>query len=222
MIRLVKKPVVDTNSVEGIRISELYRVYGDIALFWHQDAGKAVISMLDGDMIISGEPTDKEELSAFIGAVSPKSVFANSKTLSMLGLYENSLKVSVLLSNKKYRSTEKSDTLSSKDVYDLLSCGGFQLPEYEFFATDYCLRLNKNRLRYFAIRDTAVAMCIGKRNVLINGMLSKESGCGSRCLNGLLSEADALNVYVCATEKAAGFYVKNGFCKIYDAGYWRK
>ena len=222
MIRLVKTPKTGCNSAEGIRVYETLKAYGNYALFWHQNGGEAVISMLEKDMIISGEPTDYEELSAFIRLISPNSIFANSKTLKGLNLFENSLKVSVLMRKGKCYSTEISSELSSKDVYDMLKKGDFLLPEYDYFATDYCLRRNKGRLSYFAMSDKALAMCIGKRNVLINGMISLKPGNGSKCLEGLLNRAKPQKAFVCATKDVEGFYIKNGFEKIYEAGYWRK
>ena len=222
MIRLVKRPKNDINSVEGIRIGENYKVYGDYALFWHQNAGKTVISMLDGDMIISGDPDDYEELSAFVNMISPRSVFSSSAILEGLGILDNTLIVSVLSRKGGQTVSDISDELSSKEVYALLKTTGFTLPDHAHFATDYCLRLNKGRLNYFAIKDAAVSMCIGKKNVLISGMVSLKKGYGSKCLNGLLSKVRPEKAFVCAKRDIEAFYIKNGFIKEYEAGYWRK
>ena len=211
MIRLVKRPETDINSVEGIRIGENYKVYGDYALFWHQNGGKTVISMLDGDMIISGDPDNYEELSAFVNMISPRSVFSSSEILKGLGLFDNSLIVSVLSVKDLQPFPDISDELSSKEVYFLLKTAGFTLPDHAHFATDYCSRLNKGRLDYFAIKDTAVSMCIGRKNVLINGMVSLKKGYGSKCLNGLLSKVRPEKAFVCAKRDVETFYIKNGF-----------
>ena len=222
MIRLVKNPKPSFDTAEGIRIYENYRVYGDIALFWHQNGGKAVISMLDGNMIISGNCNDFYELSAFITAVSPKSIFTNAETLKGLNIYEHSLKVSVLLKENFNKQIRKSDVMSSDEIYGLLKKGGFELPDFRYFAPDFCLRLNRKRLCYFAIRDKAAALCIGKKNVLINGLVSMQKGYGSLCLNGLLSALNPERAFVCAKNDVEKFYIKNGFRTVYQAGYWRQ
>ena len=222
MIRLVKKPKVSLDCAEGIRISELFKAYGDYAMFWHQDGGKAVISMLEGDMIISGKVTDYEELSLFLGTVAPNSIFANIEVLSALDLLKNSLTVSVMESDRNYYLKEKSAVLSSADVYGILKKAEFELPVYDYFATDFCLRLNKGRLTYFGVPETAVAICIGKKAVLINGLASLKKGYGSKCLEGLMSNARPEKAFVCAKKDVEGFYIKNGFKTIYQAGYWRK
>lgn len=222
MIRLVKRPKVSLDCAEAIRINELFKAYGDYAMFWHQDGGKAVISMLDGDMIVSGKVADYQELSYFIAALAPKSIFSNTRILEGLGLLKNSLTVSVMLSEENYYVKEKSAVLSSKDVYEILKKAGFELPDYNYFATDFCLRLNRGRLNYFAIPETAVAIAIGKKNILVNGMVSLKKGCGRECLMGLISRLRPEKTFVCARKSVEGFYLKNGFKTIYEAGYWRK
>lgn len=222
MIRLVKKPVISPDTAEGIRILEEYLVYGDIAMFWHQKSGKAVISMLDGDMIISGNPADYEELSSFINALSPKSIFANTEILKGLNLYDGAIKVTVLCSSKTYKSDYRSDTLSSGDVYNLLKKAQFLLPDFEYFAPDFCLRLNRKRLNYFGFKDRAAALCIGGKNILINGLVSLEKGLGTVCINGLLSKVKPEKAFVCAKKGVDEFYIKNGFNPLYEAGYWRQ
>ncbi len=223
MIKLTKNPKPDINTAEGIKIYEFFMCYKDVALFWEQENSNTVISMLDGNMVISGKIGDIEELKSFICMINPESVFSNADNLNLLGLGEF-LPVNVLTKISGSEILDDSDELSSKEVHFLLKNGGFELPEYDTFAPDYCLRLNKGRLHYYGIKNTAVALTIGTDYVLINGIatLDKMKGIGSRCLNGVMSKTPNKTVFVCAKPPVTPFYQKNGFVKQYEAGYWRK
>lgn len=222
MIKLTKSFNVDTDSAEGIKIFETKMCYGDIALFWEQTDSSAVISLLDNNMVISGNVNDYSELKEFIKVINPLSIFSNEAVLRESGLIDNSLLVDVLKSETVKTISQKSDGLSSNEVYDILSKSGLDVGNYEYFAPDFCLRLNRGRLKYFGIKETCVAVSIGNENVLINGVASLYKGFGSVCLNGLLNEINAKNVLVCAKQDISPFYIKNGFVKSYKAGYWRK
>jgi hypothetical protein len=145
-------------SAESVKLGCLYDSYSndDSVLFWVQDEGKAVISMTDGNMIIHNKSADLEELKTFVEVLNPACVFSDMETLKAIN------KTPDENINVMYRKADivgetatelKSDTLSSKEIYDLLDVKGLSLPEYPYFAVDYCKRLNHGFANYFAIKE---------------------------------------------------------------------
>lgn len=222
MILLVDNiPKINLPLAEVIKINCTYNAYKDIALFWVQDSDKAVISMLDGNMVIYNKNSDIDELKKFINVISPQSVFSDEKTLTKL-FDKNFHTVHVMKTEAKIECDITSDQLNSNEIYNLLNTDGLQLPPYEHFAVDFCHRLNHGQLKYFAKKDSCVAIGISDgQAVLVNGIASYKKGMGSLSLNGLLSQYNLPCVAVC--EKAVTpFYLKNNFSLYYKAGYWRK
>ncbi|MCQ2454687.1 MAG: hypothetical protein MJ090_00870 [Clostridia bacterium] len=222
MITLTKTPLIQKNTAEGIKHSEIFACYNDIALFWNQEKTDVSLCLLDGNMTIIGENADFEELKSFVGAVNPDSIFSNKAILEGLAVFEDSQKVSVLKLENESKFEAVSDNLSSKDVYEILSSSGLELPPYQYFATDFCLRLNKGRLNYFGVRNKGVAVAIGDESILIHALASCQKGMGTFCLNALLGKINAKDVFVCTSKEVKPFYLRNGFKEEYTAGYWRK
>ncbi len=207
---------------ETVKINCLYKSYNDIALFWQQDNGKAIISMIDGNMTIYNRCADTDELREFINVISPLSVFSDADTLTSL-FGDNFHRVCVMKSEHKFNSGLQSDNLSSEQIYRLLDVGGLSLPEYKYFATDFCHRLNHGNLKYFALKENCVAVAIFDRySVLINGIASHKKGMGSVALNELLSHFETQTAIAVCEEQIKPFYIKNNFYHSYYAGYWRK
>ena len=85
MISLVKQiPKLSLPYAEVVKINCNYNLYPDVSLFWVQDSDSAVISMLDGNMVIYNKNSDIDELKKFIDVISPQSVFSDAKTLTKL------------------------------------------------------------------------------------------------------------------------------------------
>lgn len=222
MISLVKEiPKLFLNTAEAVKINCTYALYGDIALFWVQNGGDAVISMLDGNMVIYNKNADTLELREFIKVISPLSVFSDFDTLNSL-FGDDFHSVSVMKSDCRFKCDTPSDTLGSKEIYTLLNVQGLQMPPYEHFAVDYCRRLNRGQLKYFALENicAAIGLCDGN-SVLINGIASHKKGYGSLALSGLLSQYTLPALAVCE-KNIMPFYLKNSFSCVYTAGYWRK
>ncbi len=207
---------------EAVKINCLYKSYSDIALFWVQNDGDAVISMLDGNMTIYNKSSDIDELIEFIKVISPSSVFSDADTLTAL-FGDGFHRVCVMKSSAEYECTIKSDTLTSSDVYRLLTVDGLSLPDYEHFAVDFCHRLNGGNLKYFAIKNTCAAVAIFDADTaLINGIASHKKGMGSTALCGVLAKLKGHSALAVCEKGVLPFYIKNGFHHSYDAGYWRK
>ncbi len=222
MIELISDVDIIPDSAEAIKLYETFKCYGDIALFWKQKGYELYISLLDGNMIICGKNADFDELSEFIKMINPSSIFSNESILKGLQLFDTSMIVNVLKVISNVSIDYKSDILTSKEIYSILLKANLDLPEYEYFAPDFCLRLNRNRLKYFAIGKNAVCSAIGTDYILINSMASNLKGNGSIALKGLLSLYRNKEIFVCAAPNVSEFYIKNGFSKAYKAGYWRK
>ncbi len=223
MILLVDKiPQLNPPRAESVKINCNYNLYKDIALFWVQDETKAVISMLDGNMVILNNSADIDELREFINVISPLSVFSDADTMSAI-FGKQFHRVCVMQSDYRSKSDTVSDTLNSSEIYKLLDVKGLELPSYEYFAVDFCYRLNHGNLKYFALKEKCAAIGITDgQAVLLNGIASHQKGMGSTALHGVLSQfGDKIALAVCERD-VRGFYEKNNFKHIYDGGYWRK
>ena len=179
MISLENEVKCNLNTAEGIKLFEIFKCYNDIALFWKQENTDISISLLDGNMIIDGKSADFSELKEFIKVINPKSIFSNETILKGLGIFDVSDIVTVLKYSSYAVYDLKSDKFSSDTVYGILKDCNLELPDFKYFATDYCLRLNKGRLKVFGVLDKAVALSIGTENVLIHALASKVKGLGS-------------------------------------------
>ncbi len=222
MISLVKEiPKFNLPLAEVVKINCTYESYKDIALFWVQDKTRAVISMLDSNMVIYNANADMDELREFIAIISPLSVFSDANTLTAL-FGDSFHRVCVMKSEHRFECDIKSDALNSSEIYKLLDTYGLELPPYEHFAVDFCHRLNHGRLKYYAQKNkcAAVGICDGQA-VVVNGIASHKKGMGTQALAGLLSQYDLPCIAVCE-ENIKPFYLENNFSHVYDAGYWRK
>ena len=223
MISLVDKiPKLNSHCAESIKINCNYQLYKDVALFWVQDGNKAVISMLDGNMVILNVSADIDELREFVNMVSPLSVFSDADTMTSL-FGERFHRVFVMQSDYRFKGDKPSDTLNSSEIYRLLDVKGLSLPPYEFFAVDFCYRLNHGCLKYFALKEICAAIGISDgQAVLLNGIASHKKGMGSVALHGVLSQFGYKTAFAVCERDVCGFYEKNNFRHIYDGGYWRK
>lgn len=222
MIKLTESmPEISAPSAEYFKIKSLFDMYVDDALFWRQNGGSC-ISMADGHMNIFAENADTGELREFIGLLSPKSIFSDYETLCSIER-RPSERVTVLLREDSGKPEMQSDELSSREIYDLLSAEGLSLPEYPFFAVDFCRRLNHGGAQYFALSGKCAAVSFNTGGyALINGIASREKGFGKRALEGIISKNRGRKILACCRGELEEFYLKNGFKKCYYAGYWVK
>ncbi len=225
MISLVSEiPFLDKLSAEATKINCLYEAYKNDSsvMFWVQNKGDAYISMTDGNMIIFAVNPDYSELLEFVSVLNPACVFSDLVTLEKIDRIppEN---INVMYRKADIKSDLAGDTLSSKELYELLDVKGLSLPEYPYFAVDYCHRLNRGYAKYFALKDKCAAISFNTGNfAIINGLAAKEKGYGSVVLKGILSKNYGKEFLVCCRDSVMGFYQKNGFEKLYNSGYWVK
>ena len=225
MIKLVTKlPELDFLSAEAVKIKCLYDCYKNDShvMFWIQDENKAYISMTDGNMIIFNNSANLEELSQFVAVLGPVCVFSDTHTLKAIGC-EPPENINIMYRKATLEGETESEQMSSKEIYNLLDVDGLSLPEYPYFAVDYCKRLNMGSAKYFALKNKCAIITFNSGNkAIINGLASHQKGYGSIALTAALQQNYGKDFLVCCRDTVKPFYEKNGFKKIYNAGYWVK
>lgn len=223
MIKLTDHiPEVKQPRAEWIRIYSVYLCYPKDALFWVQDDGLAYICCLNGDMTVLNISADTIELKEFINVIAPESIFSDADTLLDLGL-DNIQKVNVVGKKADSHSTLESDEINSRDVYDLFISGGLGVPDYEYFAVDFCRRLNHSYAECFLIKNKCTAYAVTADDfALLQGIASREKGGGIIALNGIMQKISGKYLLACCDNSVIGFYKNKEFEKLYDAAYWMK
>lgn len=225
MISLVDKlPDLGFKSAEWVKIKCLYDAYkkDDKVLFWTQDGDRAVISMTDGNMVILNNGADLEELTEFVEVLSPACIFSDYDTLCNINKKPKE-RINVVWRKADIEGETLGDDLSSKEIYELLDVDGLSLPEYPYFAVDYCHRLNMGTADYFAISGKCAAVTFNCDDMAImNGIASHEKGFGAVALKAILQKNYGRDFLVCCRDSVLGFYEKNRFKPLYFGGYWVK
>ena len=225
MIQLVTElPDLDVLSAEAVKIKCLFDCYktDSHVMFWIQNQDKAFISMTDGNMIIYNNGASIEELAQFVAVLNPVCIFSDIETLKAIGC-EPPENINIMYRKADITGEPISDQMSSKEIYDLLDVDGLSLPEYPYFAVDYCRRLNMGSAKYFALKNKCAIITFNSGNkAIINGLASHQKGYGSIALTAALQQNYGKDFLVCCRDKVKEFYQKNGFEKIYNAGYWVK
>lgn len=225
MVTLVDKiPEIDTLSAEWVKIKCLYNSYKNDSkvMFWVQDTDKCVIALTDGNMIIYNISADFEELTEFVDVINPACVFSDYDTLSKIGRKPKE-RINIIYRKADIEGEAEGDSLSSREIYDLLDVDGLSLPEYPYFAVDYCHRLNHGFADYFALKGKCCAVTFNCGDMAImNGIASHQKGMGSVALKGVLQKNYGRDFLVCCRDSVLEFYKKNGFCHKYYGGYWVK
>lgn len=217
-------PEITQPAAEYIRIKCLFDSYKDDrnTYFWIQDGGKAVISLTDGNMTVYRTGEDTDELLEFINMVSPRSIFTSLETFKAVGMAPVKT-VNVMCRISDVREETAGDTVSSKELYGILSAGGFDMPDYPSFAVDFCRRHNRGYADYFAVKDKCAAVSFHSGNyAVINGIVSLEKGMGGAALTAILGKNTGRTVLACCEDNITGFYEKYGFYRLNRAGYWWK
>lgn len=217
-------PSVFCDSAELIKIRSLFECYSDSGsvMFWEQDDGRAFISMADSDMTVWNNGADTDELAEFVSMLSPNSVFGDAVTLEKIGLKPFSI-ACVMAANSENVGETEGDSVSSKEIYGIFDRAGLYLPEYGYFATDYCRRKNLGLLDSFALKEKCAAVWLKCGNyALLNGIASLEKGFGGIALNAVLKKNRGKRVMAYCRENVTGFYEKYGFSRLYEVGIWVK
>ena len=213
-------PKVKKASAEWVKIRTTFECYPSDALFWIQNDGDAYICMLDGNMTVCNINADIEELKEFVSVLAPKSIFSDCETLSAIGKFHFE-SVYVVSRYADIEGESSFTETNSKQIYNLLNVKGLQLPEYEYFAVDFCRRVNHGFAKYFYLKDTCASVIFLTEGYgLINGIASHKKGYGTICLKETLKLAFGRTVLACCKEEVLNFYIKNGFEVLYKVAYW--
>lgn len=211
-------PAWDEPTAEILKIENLFSAYGGEAQLFRQDGG-TLIFLLGKDAIICGKAD--EEVKDFVRFLRPDSVFSSSDNLKTVFGSFDAANVLILRKPPKLSGNTFSDALSSREAYEILTAGGFLLPPYEYFATDYCRRLNHGLIKVFAKKDLCAAITLESKNYrLLAGIASNRKGLGGALLTRAVSGNKP--VLCVAEDSLLPFYTKYGFEPLYKAGYWRK
>ena len=225
MIKLINElPQIDRLSAEIVKIYCLYDSYktDPSVMFWAQDDNKCFIAMTDSNMIIFNNGADTEELLEFVNVLSPACVFSDIKTLEALNRLPDE-NINVVYKKADIEGNTPCDKLKSDEIYKLLDVEGLSLPDYPHFAVDYCRRKNLGFAKAFTIKDKCAVVTFNSGNkAIINGLASHEKGFGSIALKGILQKNYGKDFLACCRDSVLPFYLKNGFIKLYNAGYWVK
>ncbi len=225
MVKLINKlPKLNALSAQWVKIKCLYDAYpnDDKVMFWVQDDEKSVIALTDGNMVIYNASDDTEELAEFVNVINPACVFSDYDTLCAIGKKPKE-RINIVYRKADIKEAVKGDGLSSKEVYNLLNVNGLSLPEYPYFAFDYCHRLNNGFADYFGIKNKCCAVTFNCGNMAImNGIASHQKGMGSVALRAVLSKNYGRDFFVCCRDSVLEFYKKNGFNHLEYGGYWVK
>ena len=225
MVTLVDKiPDLKVLNAEWVKIKCLYNSYKNDSkvMFWVQDTDKCVIALTDGNMIIYNISADLEELTEFVDIINPACVFSDYETLSKIGRKPKE-RINILYRKADIKGKTEGDSLSSREIYDLLNVEGLSLPEYPYFAVDYCHRLNHGFADYFALKNKCCAVTFNCGDMAImNGIASHQKGMGSAALKGVLQKNYGRDFLVCCRDSVLEFYKKTGFSHKYFGGYWVK
>ena len=154
--------------------------------------------------------------------MSPRSIFTSLETFKAVGIAPVKT-VNVMCRISDVREETAGDTVSSKELYGILSAGGFDMPDYPSFAVDFCRRHNRGYADYFAVKGKCAAVSFHSGNyAVINGIVSLEKGMGGAALTAILEKNTGRTVLACCEDNITGFYEKYGFYRLDRAGYWWK
>lgn len=220
--KLKTLPAFNVPAAEIIKIENLYSAYGDEAQLFIQNETGAILLLLDGGVIIHGD-INATEVKQFLSFINPVSVFSSADNLKAIYGSGNFEEVNTIICEKPSFAPAGAFTYDpkSREIYDILSVDEFNLPPYEYFATDYCLRKNRGLIKVFAKSNTCAAITLeSEKYRLLGGIATKQKGLGGALLLAAVNGNKPV-LAVCRDELLP-FYTKFGFKPLYKSGYWRK
>ena len=223
-IRILPKiPTVDGVSV---RIESLFNAYGHtiLELYAQKQNGDitALMSVLgSGCTLIGTDNADYSEIRSFLSFLGVE-VFCSLEVAKNLKVSDCET-VFLLEYIGIEQPSQEENSVKISEVYELLKNGedgDIELPGFQEWYADYCIRKNHSSAEHFAI-DGAVAVAgfVTEKEALITGVAVQKSqrakGKGKSAVIGLVNKLRAENsnkrVFVCAKHNKAEFYKKIGF-----------
>ena len=225
--RITRLPQDSPNNVVSARISALMNTYEQsIGIDIFKQVIDGEVTALFGGMdnsfsLLAGHNALFSELDAYFRLLGSTVFCFNSIAENLNSKQKNTFLVYELIDNKDCSYGVELHG-SIKSVYDMLlngQDGDIDLPPFEYWYTDFCLRYNHNAGEY-ALSENAVAVAgfISEGASLITGVATKKeargNGEGSRCLKALIHNIRTKypkSRIFSATTAAHDFYIKNGF-----------
>ena len=201
MIRLVNDlPEVSKPTAEYIRIKCLFDCCKEDpdVYFWQQTGAETYISLSDGNMTVSYGGGDTEELAEFIKMLNPKTVFTDSVTFEKLEIQPTETVEVMGLYIDTSTLSDMGDRLSSKDIYEVFSAAGLDVPDYPHFAVDFCRRLNRGGASLWGIKNKCAAVTFNTVSyALLCGLASLEKGKGGQALKAIICKNGGRQMLLC-------------------------
>ena len=223
MIKLVNAlPEASKPTAEYIRIKCLFDCYkkDPDVYFWQQTGEETYISLSDGNMTLSYGGGNTAELAEFIKMLNPKTVFTDSVTFEKLEIQPTETVEVMGFYIDTSPLSDIGDRLSSKDIYEIFSAAGLDVPDYPHFAVDFCRRLNRGGASLCGIKNKCAAVSFNTGNyALLCGLASLEKGKGGQALKAIICKNSGRQMLLCCKPPLVGFYEKYGFKRLYTAGY---
>lgn len=223
MIKLVNAlPEVSKPTAEYIRIKCLFDCYkkDPDVYFWQQTGAETYICLSDGNMTLSYGGGNTAELTEFIKMLNPKTVFTDSVTFEKLEIQPTETVEVMARCADTSPLSDMGDRLSSKDIYEVFSAAGLDVPDYPHFAVDFCRRLNRGGASLWGIKNKCAAASFNTGNyALLCGLASLEKGKGGQALKAIICKNSGRQMLLCCKPPLVGFYEKYGFKRLYTAGY---
>ena len=217
------------NEISNIKCGVTGKLYGNrypfSGLFLQTDKfgnKTSCISRLDNNFTVtSNNSADFSEISAFLHVYNAASVFCTVNLANQLGLIHRECFFSYMI--KPINNTAASNPeIRLEELYKILySSNGenMNLPDFEYWYPDFCLRYNHGFADYCAEGPSAAAAgFIYGNSALITGVSVKKefrgNGLGKKILSELLGKLSKLgSVYALSSKQTSGFYEKCGFIK---------
>ena len=208
-------PEIAAADVAFVKLKCLYDSYrdDDAACFWQSSDG-AFLSLYGRNMTISDGDIDIDELRDFLRFTFPQYIFCSENLARELNAGRTE-PINVMYRFGDAAGETLGDTLSSKEIYDILNCPSFTMPDYADFAVDWCHRLNRGFADYYGLKGKCAAISFNSGDyAVINGIASREKGCGGKALNAITEKNCGRHIFACCEDSVTGFYEKYGFKKL--------
>ena len=222
--RVLKPPKSNFGGVAFLRISALYKTYGERTELYVQECDGVVKALFagyqSGFSLCADKTADFSELDEFFTFLGAE-VFCEGEIANRLKPYK---KTQVFIMRLEACSELVGANHSRiSEVYEALSFGAdgdIELPEFDMWYTDFCLRFNHGVAEY-SILENSVAVCgfMTETASLITGVAVKPSkrgkGEGKRAVVSLITAIKEKyknsEIYAAASLPKIPFYEKCGF-----------
>ena len=228
MIKRVNLPQGDFSGIAMLRINALFNTYGERAELYVQETNGEITAFFGGAQsgfsLCANDKADFSELDGFFEFLSAE-VFCEGAVAEKLAPKSKRL-CNVMRLTDDLKGCSNHSKIS--EVYDALKMGvdgDIELPPFDLWYTDFCLRFNHNAAEY-SLQNGAVAVCgfMTSEASLITGVAVdgtlRGKGFGKKAVANLVAAIKEKykdsEIYAASSEENKLFYEKIGF--VFDFG----